>query len=95
MDAQFVQMIAAASLVLAVFLTIIACVVFIFFYLKAKHTKSSFKDLHQELRVGQKVVTMGGIYGTITAVRRDTCDLKVASGAVLEVSRFAIEQIQA
>lgn len=42
------------------------------------------------LRVGDEVVTAGGVYGTITSVDEDTLAVEVAPGIVLRVLRSAV-----
>jgi preprotein translocase subunit YajC len=42
------------------------------------------------LKPGDKVVTTGGIYGTIVAVRDDTVTLRIADKVSIEVLRSAI-----
>lgn len=44
------------------------------------------------LRVGDEVVTAGGVYGTITSVDEDTLAVEVAPGIVLRVLRSAVSQ---
>ncbi|MDQ4069177.1 MAG: preprotein translocase subunit YajC [Actinomycetota bacterium] len=51
---------------------------------------------HQEviasLRVGDEIVTAGGVYGTITSVDEDTLAVEVAPGVVLRILRTAVNQ---
>jgi preprotein translocase subunit YajC len=44
------------------------------------------------LRVGDEVVTAGGVYGTITSVDDDTLAVEVAPGVVLRILRNAVSQ---
>lgn len=44
------------------------------------------------LRVGDEVVTAGGVYGTIASVDDDTLAVEVAPGIVLRVLRSAVSQ---
>ena len=44
------------------------------------------------LRTGDEVVTVGGVYGTITSVDDDTLAVEVAPGVVLRVLRSAVSQ---
>ncbi|HET9531264.1 MAG TPA: preprotein translocase subunit YajC [Blastocatellia bacterium] len=46
------------------------------------------------LKHGDKVVTTGGIYGTIVAVRDDTITLRIAEKVNVEVLRTAIAGLQ-
>jgi preprotein translocase subunit YajC len=47
------------------------------------------------LRLGDDVVTTGGIYGTIRALRGDAVELEVAPGIVITVARAAVAQAAA
>jgi len=53
---------------------------------------------HQEMlkgiKVNDKVVTAGGIYGTVVKVKEDTLILKVADNVRLEVLKSAIGQVR-
>lgn len=72
-------------------------VMLLFYYFfnikKMKQQKAYFSQLHQNLAVGKQVVFMNGIYGRLTRVGEETVDIKVKSGEVMEVSRFAISEI--
>ena len=46
------------------------------------------------LKPGDKVVTNGGIYGTIVAVRESTVQLRIAQSVSIEVLRSAIGGLQ-
>ncbi|MDI6713228.1 MAG: preprotein translocase subunit YajC [Anaerosomatales bacterium] len=48
------------------------------------------QQLMASLEVGDRVVTIGGMYGTIVALADDTVDLKVAEGVVVTYARSAI-----
>jgi preprotein translocase subunit YajC len=69
----------------------------LFYYLsnrgKVKKRKEHFANLHKSLAAGQEVIFAGGLYGVLKAVRDETVDIKVKSGAIIEVSRYAISEI--
>jgi preprotein translocase subunit YajC len=46
----------------------------------------------QELQRGDKVMTAGGIYGTIDSVNEDNVVIKVEGGTTLRVARTSIVQ---
>jgi preprotein translocase subunit YajC len=48
------------------------------------------QQLMASLAVGDRVVTIGGMYGTIVALADDTVDLKIAEGVVVTYARSAI-----
>lgn len=87
------ESILASSIVLLAFLVIIALIYFVLNSGKVKKQKAYYEKIHTSLSKGQKVMFSDGIYGTLTRVGTDTCDVAVKSGAVLEVSRYAIQEI--
>ena len=48
----------------------------------------------QELKPGQEVLFAGGIYGTVKGIEGEKVQIKVRSGAVVDVSRYAIQEIK-
>ena len=53
------------------------------------------QEMLASLKQGDKVVTNGGILGTIVAVREDTVQLRVADAVKIDVLRAAIARKQA
>ncbi|MEO2502651.1 preprotein translocase subunit YajC, partial [Collinsella aerofaciens] len=43
---------------------------------------------------GQEVLFAGGIYGTVKGIEGEKVQIKVRSGAVVDVSRYAIQEIK-
>ena len=48
------------------------------------------QDMVQELRKGDKVITAGGIYGTIESLSEDSVVLKIESGTTLRIARSSV-----
>lgn len=48
----------------------------------------------QSLKVGDKVITNGGIYGTIAGLKGDRIQLRVAENVKIEMSRSAVTALQ-
>ncbi len=48
------------------------------------------QQMVQELKRGDRVITAGGIYGQIENLSDDSIVIKVESGALLRVARFAV-----
>lgn len=83
----------ASSIVL---IALIALIVIVYYFVSKKGMKarkSHFENLHTSLKNGQTVVFSNGIYGQIQDVHKDTVDIKVKSGALMTVSRYAISEI--
>jgi preprotein translocase subunit YajC len=79
--------------------------IFVIFYFllirpQQKKQKQAQKDreaMLKALKAGDKIVTTGGIYGTIVAVREkdDTVQLRIAQSVSVEAERSAIARLQA
>lgn len=93
MAVDFGQSILASSIALGGLLVIMAVVYFIWSRIGLKKKQKYFKELHIELAPGQEIMFAGGIYGTVKSIDGDKVEVKVRSGAVLDVSRYAIQQI--
>ena len=57
---------------------------------RQRQAQQEREELLGALKPGDKVVTSGGIYGTIVAVRDDTVTLRIADKVSIEVMRSAI-----
>jgi preprotein translocase subunit YajC len=71
--------------------------IFVFFYLfllrpQQKKTKEHQKALN-DLKKGDKVITSGGIYATVSAVRDNILDIKIADGVTVQMSKQSIATI--
>ena len=68
----------------------------IFYFLLIKPQQKKQKDLQEMikgLKVGDKIMTTGGIYGVIGGLTNETISLKVADKVKLEVSRAAVAKL--
>ena len=68
-----------------------------YFFMIAPQRKKEkeHKKMLSELKNGDKVVTIGGIYGTITAVKDDRFHIKIDDSTRIEVLRSAVQSKQA
>lgn len=87
------QNILASSVVMIAFIFVIAVLYGLLSLRKVKARKQYFKKMHEELKVGRNVIIASSLYGTLTRVGEETVDIKVKSGAVIEVSRYAITEV--
>ncbi len=81
----------------ASFLPILA-IIAIFYLLIYRPMRRRQKNLEQMiagLKNGDKVITNGGIYGTVAGIRDNTVLLKVSDQVKLEVAKNAIASLQA
>ncbi|MDR3302216.1 MAG: preprotein translocase subunit YajC [Spirochaetaceae bacterium] len=74
------------------FILIIA--VFYFLIIRPQNKKQKeTKKMLEALKKGDKVVTIGGVHGTISTVRESTVVLRVDDNTKIEFSRSAIGQV--
>jgi preprotein translocase subunit YajC len=74
---------------------LIFAVFYVLIILPQKKRQRQLQDTIANLKAGDRVVTTGGIIGTITAVRDTSLLLRSADKSIIEVSRSAIAGIQA
>ena len=87
------QIILISSAVSVVLVALILALYVFFNSRGMKKQKEHYTQLHQDLRPGVRVEFSNGLYGTVEKVGRETVDIKVKSGAVVEVSRYAVSRI--
>ena len=71
-------------------------VIFYFMLIRPQRKKEKkVQEMLNALKVGDRVSTIGGIYGTITAIKDDTLELSVGRDNVkLIFARWAIRQVE-
>jgi preprotein translocase subunit YajC len=88
---------AGTSNPLMTFLPLVA-IIAIFYFLIIRPQNKKQKETQKmlaALKKGDKIVTIGGIHGTIQTVREQTVIVKVDEDTKLEFSRSAISTVQA
>jgi preprotein translocase subunit YajC len=87
------QSILASSITLIGFIVISIVIYYLLNLSKMKKQKTHFSELHTSLERGQKVELSNGIFGRLDKVGKETVDVELKSGAIMEVSRYAISRI--
>lgn len=84
------------SLLASLLPMILIFVVFYFFLIRPQRKKDKqVKDMLANLKVSDRVCTIGGIYGTITAIKDETITLAVGKDHVtLVFARWAIRSVE-
>lgn len=62
--------------------------------LPMRRRQKKIAEFHAGLKVGDRVITTGGIYGTITKVNEQTVQLQIASNVRIEIAKGAIGGLQ-
>lgn len=74
---------------------ILIFVIFYFLLIRPQQKKQKeLKKMLENLKKGDKVITQGGIYGTIEYLSQSTVTLKIAENVKIKVSRGAIAGIR-
>jgi preprotein translocase subunit YajC len=79
-------------MVIFVYFAVIALAFFLLIVLPQRRRTAAHRALLGSLQVGDEVVTIGGILGTIRELDDEKIELEVADGVVLTVARNAIAQ---
>ena len=68
--------------------------VFVIFYvliiLPSRKKQKKHQDMVDALKPGDKIVTTGGIYGTVMGTQKDRIELKISANVKIDVTRNAI-----
>lgn len=82
---------------LTLFLPLILIMVIFYFLMimPAQRRQKKVNEMLKELKNGDKVITNGGIYGTIVGLEGDAIQLRIAEQVKIKVSRSAIAGLQA
>jgi len=82
---------------IALFLPLILIMVIFYFLmiLPAQRRQKKVNEMLANLKNGDKVITNGGIYGTIVGLEGDTVQLRIAEQVKMKVARSAIAGLQA
>ena len=84
-----------STIYMVVFLVLIFGVFYFLIIRPQRKKQQDQQQLLSDLRTGDRVVTIGGIYGRIESLREDSVVLKVESGATIRFARNSIAGKQA
>ena len=75
-------------------LILILGIFYLIVFLPARRRQKKLQEMINNLKAGDKVVTSGGIYGTIVGFKDDRIQLRVAENVKIELSRNAVTALQ-
>ena len=68
--------------------------VFVIFYLliimPSRKRQKKHQQMVEELKPGDKIVTSGGVYGTVMGIQKDRIELKIAANVKIEITKNAV-----
>ncbi|MDO4596169.1 MAG: preprotein translocase subunit YajC [Coriobacteriaceae bacterium] len=91
---DFGAQVLASSVALLILIAIMLVVYIIWTQVGLKKKRKYFANLHQEIAPGKECIFCGGMFGKIKAVNDDVVQVQVRSGAVIDVSRYAISEVK-
>jgi len=72
--------------------------VFVIFYLliilPSRRKQKKHQQMVEELKPGDKIITTGGIHGTVMGVQQDKIELKISTNVKIDISKNAVAVIQ-
>lgn len=78
---------------LILFYVVIMVVLFLPTFLSNKKKRKQQQEMMDGLKVGDKVVTIGGIKGEVVAVLTDSVEVKIDKGVKMTVIKSAISNV--
>src|SRR5579864_2990097 len=75
-------------------LVIIMGIFYVLLILPAQRRQKKTQEMINALKNGDKVVTTGGLYGTIVGLEPDAVQLRIAEQVKVKVARSAIADVQ-
>ena len=75
-------------------LVFILGIFYLIVFLPARRRQKKLQEMIDSLKAGDKVVTSGGIYGTIVGIKDDRIQLRIAENVKIELSRNGVTALQ-
>ena len=90
----FAQSQATSGLLSFLPLVIIMVIFYVLLILPAQRRQKATQAMLSAIKNGDKVVTSGGLYGTIVGLEGETVQLRIADQVKVKVARTAIASVQ-
>ena len=79
---------------IGVLMGVIAMILSVISAMNMKKRRKEIGDLHTTLAVGSKVMFAGGIYGKVVRMgEEEIIGVEIAPKTIIEISRFAVQEI--
>lgn len=75
-------------------LIFVLLIFYLIVFMPARRRQKKLDEMINNLKVGDKVITNGGIYGTIVGFKNDRIQLRIAENVKIEMSRNAVTALQ-
>lgn len=57
-----------------------------------KKKTAAFSELHENMRIGMRIMFAGGICGKVVKINGDYVDVEVSKDTVITISRYSIQE---
>lgn len=78
-----------------VMMVVVMGIFYVMLILPQQRQRKKLQEMLGALKAGDKVITNGGIYGTINGLDGETVILKIADQVKIRIARSAITQVEA
>ena len=95
-EAQAEQAGGAGIVTMVIYLVAMVAVFYLLLIRPQRKRDKEAKMMMESLAVGDKIVTIGGIYGKITKIKEDTVEIESGSGnekSTLKISKSAVREV--
>jgi preprotein translocase subunit YajC len=82
-----------SSMMMFVFMFGIFIIFYLLLILPARKKQKKHMQMVENLKSGDRVITTGGIHGTIMGVKQDRLEVKIASNTVIQITKSAVGAI--
>ena len=82
-----------SSLMMFVFMFGIFIIFYLLLILPARKKQKKHMQMVENLKSGDRVITTGGIHGTIMGLKQDRLEVKIASNTVIQITKSAVGAI--
>ena len=62
-------------------------------YKPQKQEQAKRQEMLSNLKIGDNVVTLGGIYGVITKISDNTLEIKIADSVEIKIAKTAVNKV--
>ena len=83
-----------SSVYMIVFLVFIFALLYFVMIRPQRKRQKEHQEMTQQLKRGDRVVTIGGIYGQVESINEDNVVIKVESGMTIRMARNSIAGVQ-
>ena len=75
-------------------LILVIGIFYLIVFMPARKRQKKLQEMIDNLKTGDKVITTGGIFGTVVALRGDKLQLRIAENVKVDISRNAVASRQ-